>query len=888
MRLHSLDLVNFRKFRKPLSVSGFTGGLNIVVEPNETGKSTLLEALRAAFFIRYSAKTELVRSYCPFGDDVAPKVSVSFEIAGQQWQVEKQFLKSPYIRLTGPTGRIESDRAEDQLQTLLEFEKGNNRGSDPETRGALGLLWVEQATALSVEAPNRLVRDNIRSALKAEVGTVLGGRRFELVRAQVEVAYAAFRTPKSGKSTGKLAEAEAFLVRARERREAAEATFCMYEQALSSLEEARTAKRLVDRDLADPEQAQRLQKLNDDLKIAETAQLRLSTASARYAEAEAAVRSGEQQLAALDSATRAVERCTAALAKANAALGQQREVSAAAVSVVTDKRTALKDIRERRAAAETAVDRARSVLTWRARATAIARARVQLAEVQRLESAITKREEVADAQIDNKALTALAALDRKATEARALFEAGAVAIDVELMADTSLSIDGKPVAAGRHEIVRPTEIQLDRVAKLVVTPPSVGGLSAEATLRSAADALADMLKSLGVESYSGAVTRSEQARAALQDIAAFKRQIETLCPGDASIGLQPGVAALKELLADNPTQGATATDEDETDLPSLEASLLAVREEESAAIAVLDAAQTMLHDAEKLLVQLQTERTGAERDVMLANQHLEVLQSENGRETIETTLATAREEFARRLETLEQAKQAAGSLDADRIRKGVANIERERVRGQEERLELVARISSLEAIIASDGPKGLAGLAAEARDLEEAASAHLTRLQHEADTLELLRATLRDVGDEASRTFLGPITRRAARYVERVLPGSDLAFDEEMGLSAITRGGIDEACGDLSRGTQEQLAVLTRLAFADLLLDKGAPVSLILDDPLVYSDDGRFEAMTDILTEAAQRMQVILLTCRAKAFRHVAAHRITISGDLTSRGSSSL
>lgn len=36
--------------------------------------------------------------------------------------------------------------------------------------------------------------------------------------------------------------------------------------------------------------------------------------------------------------------------------------------------------------------------------------------------------------------------------------------------------------------------------------------------------------------------------------------------------------------------------------------------------------------------------------------------------------------------------------------------------------------------------------------------------------------------------------------------------------------------------------------------------------------------MTDILEEAAERMQVILLTCRAKAFRHIDAHRILIKG----------
>lgn len=150
------------------------------------------------------------------------------------------------------------------------------------------------------------------------------------------------------------------------------------------------------------------------------------------------------------------------------------------------------------------------------------------------------------------------------------------------------------------------------------------------------------------------------------------------------------------------------------------------------------------------------------------------------------------------------------------------------------------------------------------------------RLTAEADALALLRTTLNEAQEAASRTFLGPVTRRAVQYVRRVLPDCDVTFSEELGLTSIARSGVSEGCGDLSRGTQEQLAVLTRLAFADLLLEKGEPVSLILDDPLVYSDDARLEVMTDILTRAAERMQVILLTCRERAFRHMGGHRITI------------
>ncbi len=71
--------------------------------------------------------------------------------------------------------------------------------------------------------------------------------------------------------------------------------------------------------------------------------------------------------------------------------------------------------------------------------------------------------------------------------------------------------------------------------------------------------------------------------------------------------------------------------------------------------------------------------------------------------------------------------------------------------------------------------------------------------------------------------------------------------------------------------------MLTRIAFADMLLEQGRPVSLILDDPLVYSDDARLDLMVEIISEAAERMQVILLTCRDRAFRHVPGNRISLT-----------
>tara|TARA_R110000868_G_scaffold249662_2_gene506170 strand:- start:3694 stop:3885 length:192 start_codon:yes stop_codon:yes gene_type:complete len=49
----------------------------------------------------------------------------------------------------------------------------------------------------------------------------------------------------------------------------------------------------------------------------------------------------------------------------------------------------------------------------------------------------------------------------------------------------------------------------------------------------------------------------------------------------------------------------------------------------------------------------------------------------------------------------------------------------------------------------------------------------------------------------------------------------------------------------------------------------GWPVSLILDDPLFYSDEARLDLMMEFLLNASKCMHVILLTCRERAFRHV-------------------
>ena len=70
----------------------------------------------------------------------------------------------------------------------------------------------------------------------------------------------------------------------------------------------------------------------------------------------------------------------------------------------------------------------------------------------------------------------------------------------------------------------------------------------------------------------------------------------------------------------------------------------------------------------------------------------------------------------------------------------------------------------------------------------------------------------------------------------------------------------------LSGGTQEQIAILTRLAFANLLAKQGKSMPIILDDALVYSDDSRIIKMFTALHRAAMNQQIIVFSCRQLAF----------------------
>src|SRR5437773_12476721 len=89
MRLHSLEVEHFRAIQSARLMFG--PGLNVVYGPNDLGKSTLTEAIRAALLI--APGTAEARSFATWGAAAGqfPRVLIGLACQGATWRGDTLF-----------------------------------------------------------------------------------------------------------------------------------------------------------------------------------------------------------------------------------------------------------------------------------------------------------------------------------------------------------------------------------------------------------------------------------------------------------------------------------------------------------------------------------------------------------------------------------------------------------------------------------------------------------------------------------------------------------------------------------------------------------------------------------------------------------------------------
>lgn len=865
MRLHRIALQEFRKFRHPVVLDDLAAGLNVIAGPNEAGKSTLAIAIRAAFLERY--KTTKVSDLAPWGMSGArPSVDIDFEHAGHRYLLRKSFLSRARCELLIDDGaeRHEGEAAENALAALLGFEfsaKGNSR---PEHGGIPGLLWIAQGDGQNLLAPATHAQSHVREALTRLTGELTSADGDSLFE-RVESERAMLRDGRSGRPKGAYKEAEDALLQT----ERSVATLMASKQALDA-DVDRLALLRRDYDKAHLEQPwldldQRAAKAR--ARLAEIARERdtltglkreLTQAEDTLALLHEQVERDQRDHVALRALQAEADTAKASLSPATEQLNralQHQQQAAERLRVVNAQLASVQQAAQRQDCAAQIHDVGEELRRGLA---VIERAEALVAQVQALQASAAKLE------IDDKALRTLRGLEQRLVQLRIQQNAGATRVYHQLNVGQTVQFDGRDlVGDGEVLVTHATALQIPGVGTLHIEP---GGNDLQAVLVAIEQTEAERsswLVRLGVVTIAEADSRAaayeqaqrglEMARQALQIQA--PEGVDTLRAGQTR--MQTRLAQLHVQLASLPADAVPG------DLSQMRQALqIATVEAEHAAKAVTTA-RTVLdtQQAKAQLLQAQWTARQAEFDESdRAGQR-----EQRGSRLVEAraTLTT----LAHRYQTAQAALQASQpDLIEQDARRFEQSAKLQRDEQQRRHAELLQLQGKLEQAQAHGVGEQLAQAQAEAQRLTRRRDEFLSRAQ----ALDLLWQLLGERRADATQRLLEPLAQRLRHYAGLLFPGAKWQLDDALMPAAVVRGaGPDaaQALDALSFGTREQLGVLARFAYADLLQQAGRPTLLILDDALVHADQERRDLMKRALYDAASRHQILLLTCHGEAWQ---------------------
>ncbi len=867
MKLRRIEVKDFRKLGHVV-IDELGDGLNVIVGDNEAGKSTLLAALRAALFERHRVGGAAAAAMQPYNQSVRPEVLVEFERGGAIWTLRKAFCQRQEAELAGNGERYTGDAVEEKLAEMFGFTPASSGGTKPqEHHGVFGLLWVEQGMShrqLGIGAG----RNHLASALEREIGQVTGGERGRALLAAAEARRDQF-WDKRGNARGEFKALAVQLDADRQELADLKRRMAEHDERVSKLAGIQNILARYRRDdtleasrkraTAARQAAAAVAGLEEALRAAEgaveRARLKLDAAAAR----NAARRKLVADLAADQSASNAA---LAARDEALAALARLEAVAAEAAARLDAAMQAERQATERLRGMEQALAR-------RQAAQAVERLTGQLKLAEQADDARRKALALSQAStLTAEDVAALEKLERAVEQARMRLEAASVRITLHPQGAQAAHLDGKPVETG-------TELSLSRDTRLFLEGYGEIGIHPGGGTEELAQAAEEVRQELDKALRRLELADVAAARAALRQQEAARAEVKT--HGATLAALAPaGIEALRQELARN----ALLAEGGEAEMEGCEpADIEAARRECGEAAAALRAIEAEAKERSAAVEMARRDLAVREERVSVAEARCAKRHEELAAARAEADDRTLEEDCVREDQAFRQAEQARAAArsalaGADPEAKQIALKQAE----QSER-EIEADINRLdnerreiEAALRALGRDGLGEQLAQLEGQIALSEARLKAMTLEAEAARLLHATLADAQRETKDRWLAPVRERSAPYLRLIQADSDIVLhDETFEIEQLVRNGVAEPFGGLSVGAREQIAVITRIALADILREAGQEACIVLDDALVNTDEARLERMHLVLGKAAQNQQVLVLTCRERDFLQLGA-----------------
>ena len=917
MRLLSVTVENYRVL-KNVSVA-FDPARTVVGGPQEVGKSTLVEAIHHAFFLKSRGTSSVHKSMQSDLHAGHPTVTLSFETGGRAYTITKTFAGSAAASTTmlaEEGGRtLRGDEAEARIFELVRADHGGSRTSDSRLKMQWAHLWVWQGTSghdpvahANADAPAEQLRDRLgrlggggvlESALDARAGREIDARHAAI-----------FRTDGGIKAGSELA-------RAAEESQKAEAAFATAAALVATLDAAVETIDAADRTIATADRqlattTAELKAVGDRIRLVGDLRIRL-------AEQEAAARAAA---AARDE----IVQVEAEIADCDRQLAELRQ----SIEPATQRLAELADAEQTASADLTAAFDAVDASGTRQQEAATTVALLELCE-QRARLTVERhglgsrcgridalREQIATLATERHDLAAITADDMARLDTLERARDAAAATLLAIATKVELTTGLGPVRLAGDPLAAQAAVTITAESELIVGPPGGetilrispgGGRSLAEATRASERAERDLALALDGLKI-GSVALARQAHARLQaigaEMAAQQGAIDGLGGDQAHRELAALDAKITSVEAEIRRRGGA-------DAPVAPAALSPAGSLEQA-------------EAVKAAVHGQLVAAHAARDTASADAARATAAATAARKRHES-LATTRRELAESIQTIR------GAIDSLAARCTIL-VERfgadrsAAIRARTDAAEATAAAAratnqELEAL-APDGltreqarlERAVANLQAQRHDAETArqvardklrregtadprddvaraavrrrlTAATLAGSRREAGAIKLLAGLFAAKKRDVESQFVAPLTARVTDYLRTIL-GPDTTVDiaysggrfDKLSVARGEFGNVTWDFSQLSGGTKEQVAAAFRLAMAEILAaGHDGTLPIVFDDAFTNADDDRQHRLQRLLDLAADRgLQVIIFSCTPQDYAGLGASHISLAG----------
>jgi DNA repair exonuclease SbcCD ATPase subunit len=903
MKLLSVTISNYR-VHKQITVE-FDTARNVIGAPNEAGKSTLVEAVHHAFFLRSRITGAVQKAMLSELYPGHPTVELRFESGGRDYTITKVFSgnqsASTTLKEHGVGGRtLRDEEAEERIHEILQAEDvGGGRNIDSRLRMQWAHLWIWQGSATddplthaNAERHAAQLRDRLS---RVDGGGVLESPLDASASRDIATRYAATFTDRGKERSGSVLDTAIKTL------QAAEAAHSQAAAMLESLNEAVDTIADADRTIAVCDKT--IADTREQLEGVRSRQREAGELAVKIAQEQAAAAAAEAVYAEAVRTDAEIVACQSEIAALEASMGPDLEVLATlerleqeAIRRSDAATQAVIEAGQRQAAAAAELtmhdirEKHERLLAERAglagRCTSITEQR------QQAQALTAERDTIPPVSKDD--LASLLKLDRGRELAAATLDAIATKVEV-LAASTAVALGGVELAIGSPvTITGNAELAVGDggTAATVRISPGGGRSLAEATQRlNESRATLDMaLQTSGLESVELAREAHARRQALDADIHAVNLAIEGLGGKKAEADLALLDEEIATVAAEIERRGPAGSIRPAS-LAAAQAMLAAAERELADAGAAVATATTELANAKTHVEAVAKKRLAAAEKLQTNRMELDSRRTKAA--VLEERHGTDRAPRIKQLEAAwHRAAEQLTASQAQHARLAPDDLELNRNRHERTLSGLTATKQDAETKRQLARTKlDLEGTTDPREDLARAtARRRLAATEHarairEAEAVRLLATLFGAKKREVEEQFVAPLTSRVSRYLERLYgEGTAVGVDYKDGSFSrltLSRCGTATATfefAQLSSGAKEQVGAAFRLAMAEVLAeDHDGCLPIIFDDAFVNSDEDRHRAIQPLLDLAASRgLQVIVLACRPEHYATLGAKLIRL------------